>query len=487
MSVLDEVPVAPVSPERFRSILGDEFEELQRAIDTAQSLFEGRVIWHVNSTARGGGVAEMLHSLIAYARGAGVDVRWLTIGGNQEFFRVTKRIHNLLHGSHGDGGSLGPAEREVYEAALQESALALAELIRPGDIVYLHDPQTAGLILPIRNRDMRGVWRCHVGIDRPNDLARRAWAFLLPYVTEADAYVFSRREFVWEGLDADRLWIVPPSIDAFSPKNQDLPPEAVRAILETIGLAVNGGASPVFERQDGSVERVNRKAEVDQQGPIPWEAPLIAQVSRWDRLKDPVGLLRCFAEYPTHPDARLLLAGPSVADVADDPEGAEVLTEVRGVRERLDPELRDRTHLATLPMDDVEENAAMVNAIQRRADVIVQKSLAEGFGLTVAEAMWKARPVVAGRVGGIQDQVVDGESGVLVDGPADLPAVAAAIESLLSDPERAKRIGKAARERIRKQYLGSRHLVQYATLIAELIGDGRTSPTPVGRTAADAR
>jgi trehalose synthase len=478
MPALREVPVAPVSPERFRTVLGDEYEQLEQAIATAQNLFEGRVIWHINSTARGGGVAEMLQSLIAYARGAGVDVRWLTIGGNEEFFRVTKRIHNLLHGSPGDGGELRRPERLIYERALAQSTIELLDLIKPGDIVYLHDPQTAGLIFGAWSRDIHVVWRCHVGVDRPNELVRQAWSFLLPFVREADACVFSRREFVWEGLDEERLWIVPPSIDAFSPKNQDLDPAAVRAILETVGLAENGGASPVFERHDGSVERVCRRAELDQEGPIPWEGPLVAQVSRWDRLKDPVGLLRCFAEYPTHPDARLLLAGPSVAEVADDPEGAEVLAEVRSIRERLAPELRARVHLATLPMDDIEENAAMVNAIQRRADVVVQKSLAEGFGLTVAEAMWKARPVVAGRIGGIQDQVVDGESGLLVDDPADLAAVAAAIESLLGDQDRARRIGEAARERIRREFLGSRHLVQYANLIAGLIGEGAGTPSP---------
>jgi trehalose synthase len=481
MPALEEVPVAPVSPERFRSILGGNYAQVERAIETAQKLFEGRVIWHVNSTARGGGVAEMLHSLLAYSRGAGVDVRWLTVAGEPDFFQVTKRIHNLLHGAPGDGGPLGPAEREVYENALQAAAVDLIELIRPGDVVYLHDPQTAGLILPIRNRDMRGVWRCHVGIDQPNDLARRAWEFLLPYVVEADAYVFSRREFVWEGLEEERLWLVPPSIDAFSPKNQELEPETVHSIMETVGLAVDGEANPVFQRQDGSVERINRHAETDQEGPVPWDVPLIAQVSRWDRLKDPVGVLRCFAEHITHPDAHLLLAGPSVAEVADDPEGAEVLDEVRDMREQLDPGLRARTHLATLPMDDVEENAAMVNAIQRRADVIVQKSLAEGFGLTVAEAMWKARPVVAGRVGGIQEQVVDGESGLLVDDPADLRAVAAAIESLIDDPERARRIGEAARERIRREFLGSRHLVQYAALVADLISDGAQPHAQAGQ------
>jgi trehalose synthase len=164
-----------------------------------------------------------------------------------------------------------------------------------------------------------------------------------------------------------------------------------------------------------------------------------------------------------------LLAGPSVAGVSDDPEGAEVLAEVRESRDSLAPETGARVHLASLQMEDVEENAAMVNAIQRRSDVIVQKSLAEGFGLTVAEAMWKARPVVAGQVGGIQDQIEDGVSGILVDDPADLGSVARAVDGLLSDPEEARRIGEAARERVRQQFLGTRSLVQYMSLLQGLL------------------
>ena len=466
---ISEVPVPAVSLDRFRELLGDRFAELEEATKRARELFAGRVVWHVNSTARGGGVAELLQSLLAYARGAGVDVRWVTISGNEPFFAVTKRIHNNLHGSPGDGGGLGDAERAIYEEALAASAGALAERVRPGDIVYLHDPQTAALTRMTRDAGVSVIWRCHVGIDKPNDLARRAWAFLTPYIEEANAFVFSRREFVWDGLDQGKLWIVPPSIDAFSPKNQDLDPVAVGSILATIGLAADDRPAPVFRRQDGSLARVDRRAELTQDGPLPGDAPVIAQVSRWDRLKDPAGVLRCFADHLRHPSAHLVLVGPSVADVADDPEGAEVLAEVEAMRASLPEEVRSRTHLASLPMDDVEENAAMVNAIQRRADVVLQKSLAEGFGLTVAEAMWKARPVVAGRVGGIQDQIIDGVSGVLVDDPADLASVAGAIDGLLDDPDRARAIGQAARQRVLDEFLGSRHLVQYLNLIQAML------------------
>ena len=471
VAVLNQVPVAPASPERFRDLLGSDYSQVEEAIAAAGRLLSGRVIWHVNSTARGGGVAEMLQSLLAYARGAGVDARWLTIGGDEDFFRITKRIHNNLHGASGDGGELGKSEREIYERNLIGSVSELSRLVREGDLVYLHDPQTAGIVPHISARGVSVVWRCHVGLDHPNDQARVAWSFLLPYVREADACVFSRKAFVWEGLDEAKLWLVAPSIDAFSPKNQDLDPDAVRAIVARIGLTEDGGPAPVFTRHDGSRARVDRPADLDQEGPVPMEAPLVVQVSRWDRLKDPIGVLHSFAEHCGHRDAHLLLAGPSVAEVADDPEGAEVLAEVRDVRQRLPADVRARAHLASLPMDDIEENAAMVNAIQRRANVVVQKSLAEGFGLTVSEAMWKARPVVASRIGGIQDQIVDGESGLLIDDPTDLEATGAAIDALLGDPARADAIGAAARERVRESFLGTRHLIQYMGLIERLLAD----------------
>jgi trehalose synthase len=470
MAALHEVQVSSFSLERFKALLGERYSEVDEAIDESRKLLRGRVVWHVNSAARGGGVAELLQSLLAYARGAGTDVRWLTIAGNPAFFRVTKRIHNRLHGSKGDGGPLGVAEREVYEAALAEAAAELVDLVHPDDIVYIHDPQPAGLVPHVVAADVRVIWRCHIGVDSPGELAREAWDFMRRYVKDADAYVFSRERFVWEGLDGDRVWIVPPSIDAFSPKNQDLEPKAVEAILGVIGVGDGGEpADAQFQRFDGSMARVARRAELVQDDSLPGGAPMVSQVSRWDRLKDPVGVLNAFAEYNRHQDAHLLLAGPAVAGVSDDPEGAEVLEEVTARRQELPPDQRSRAHLVSLPMADVEENAAMVNAIQRRSDVIVQKSLAEGFGLTVAEAMWKARPMVASRVGGIQDQIEDGVSGVLIDDPTDLEAVARAVDGLISDPERAAEVGKAARQRVIDEFLGTRSLVQYMDLLEKLL------------------
>ncbi len=470
MAPLTNVPVAPLPPERFRELLGNRYQEVADGIRRAQDVFAGRAVWHVNSTARGGGVVELLQSLLAYARGAGVDARWAVIEGSPDFFKITKRIHNRLHGFPGDGGELGQAERERYDAALAANAADLATAVRAGDVVFLHDPQTAGLVAGMREAGARVVWRCHVGLDLPNDLARGAWEFLRPYVEQAEACVFSRREFAWEGLDPERIWVVPPSIDAFSPKNQDLADPVVGAILHAAGLsAKDAGVAPTFLREDGTPGRVDRRAELDQEGPVPGGAKVVTQVSRWDRLKDPGGVLRSFAEHLEETDVHLVLAGPSVAAVADDPEGADVLAEIREQRSALAGSVRERVHLAQLPMEDPEENAAIVNAVQRGSDVVVQKSRAEGFGLTVAEAMWKARPVVASRTGGIQDQIVDGQSGVLLNDPEDLTAFSRAVDGLLRDPARAGRLGEAARERVRNRFLGTRHLIQYLDLLDHLM------------------
>jgi trehalose synthase len=466
------VPVAPVPPDRFAEVLGEaQLEQLRQTIASGRALLADRVVWNVNSTARGGGVAEMLVSLLAYARGVGIDARWVVIEGGHDFFAVTKRIHNMLHGSPGDGRGLTLADDDVYRGLTAARAAELAPLVRPGDVVILHDPQTAGLIEPIRARGAQVVWRCHVGMDGPDGLAREAWRFLLSYVRAADAVVFSRDAFVWEGLDPAHVSVIPPSIDAFAPKNEDLGPATVEAILAAAGIAARrNDDAPAFTRLDGTPGRVDRCAELIASPPLPSPSPAIVQVSRWDRLKDPLGVLEAFSErIAPNTTAHLVLAGPASATVADDPEAEQVLSEVARHAAALPSALRERIHLLALPMEDVEENAAIVNALQRRADVVVQKSLAEGFGLTVAEAMWKARPVVASDCGGIREQIVDGESGLLV-GPRDLDAFAAAVTALLDDPARCGAIGARAREDVRHRFLGPRHLRQYVDLFARLLG-----------------
>ena len=473
MSALTSVPIGRLTFDRFEPILpAERYRELQAAVEHARTLFEGRVVWNVNSTARGGGVAEMLVSLLAYAHGAGVTARWEVISGTDEFFALTKRIHNNLHSAPGDGGELGEDERRTYEQALAPNVEEFVAMVQPQDVVIVHDPQPAGLIGPLKERvGVPVIWRCHVGIDTPSELSRRAWDFLRPYVEPADAYVFSRRAFVWEGLDDAKIELIAPVIDAFSAKNQELAPDAVAAILHVAGLSQDGrGGVATYHSIDGTPERVERRADVLEERPLRPDDPMVLQVSRWDRLKDPLGVIRGFAEHVApETDAHLVYAGPAVEAVADDPEGSEVLREAQELYRDLPAQVRERVHLACLPMEVLSENAAIVNALQRRADVVVQKSIAEGFGLTVAEGMWKARPVVASRIGGIQDQIVDGASGVLLDDPADLSAYGAAVRDLLQDPERADDMGHEAQERVRDDFLAVRSLLQYLVLTQRLL------------------
>jgi trehalose synthase len=438
----------------------------------AREVLAGRTVLHVNSTARGGGVAEMLYPLIAYARGLGVDARWAVIGGDEQFFRVTKRIHNWLHGDEGDRGPLGNRERRVYETTLAGCREDLLRRVGDRGVVVLHDPQTAGLIPWLQRAGVPVIWRCHVGVDEPNEYARAAWGFLTPYVQSADRVVFSRHQYAWDTIDPARRVIIAPSIDPLAPKNQDLSDEVASAILTRAGL--RAGADPIdpaFERLDGQTGRVAARARVDEDRPLAADDAYILQVSRWDRLKDPIGVIDGFADHVAPAtDAHLVYAGPDVTAVTDDPEGAEVLAAACRRRGELPADVRERVHLALLPMEDLEENAAIVNALQRRAAVVLQKSLAEGFGLTVAEAMWKQRPVVASRVGGIEDQIDDGVSGVLVDDPYDLAAFGAAVRGLLANPRRAHRIGVAARRSVTERFLGTRTLIDYLAMIEPLLG-----------------
>lgn len=472
MRHLTQVPIAPISPGLFRQILSDEaYSELSAATVQARSTLANGTVWNVNSTARGGGVAELLQSLVAYARGVGIDARWLVVQGSPEFFTITKRIHNQIQSFEGDGGDLGQREHAEYERSLAAGGRELATMVRPGDIVLLHDPQTAGLAPHLNGTGVKIVWRCHVGVDDPNERAERAWDFLKGYLTEADVYVFSRAGFVWHGLPKDKVAIIPPSIDPFTPKNNLMTRAQVAAVLISAGLMKGyAAATPYYNRAGGSMGFVSRKAELYQLAPLFPYTKLVVQISRWDRLKDPVGVMRGFSDFVRpHSSAHLVLAGPEVTAVADDPEGVEILRETIVAWERLPEEARGRVHLACLPMQDLDENAAIVNALQRWAEVVVQKSLAEGFGLTVAEAMWKARPVVASSIGGIKDQIEDQKSGVLLKDPTDLEAYGKAVTHLLLEPEVAHVMGAAAHERVKENFLNDRHLRQYVELFSRLV------------------
>jgi trehalose synthase len=470
---LQEVEVQALDAARLESLIGSErMARYEEVAEATRAALAGHAVLNVSSTATGGGVAEMLQTLLAYVRGAGVDARWLVINGDPQFFAITKRLHNGLYGSPGDGGSLGAFERRHYERALRENGEELLALVRPGDVVLIHDPQPAGLLPAAKRAGAQVVWRCHVGCDHPNRWTARAWEFLEPYLQEADAYAVSRRGFAPPWAEPHRTHVIAPSIDPFSAKNEPMSQRNVRLALGYVGLLDGDGSPPVvpFARRDGSPGRINRHVDVLQSGPSPGpHAPLVVQASRWDRMKDMVGVMQGFAE---HVDpalgAHLVLAGPAVTGVADDPEAAAIYEECVTRWRELPHAIRGRVHLACMPMADSDEAAAIVNALQRHASVVVQKSLAEGFGLTVTEAMWKSRPIVASAVGGIRDQLTDGEHGLLIDDPCDLAAFGAAVARLLRDPGHAARLGAQARERAGAEFLGDRHLEQYGVLFAGL-------------------
>jgi trehalose synthase len=471
---MHQVDVAPVQLDRLAGLLAPErWERLRREAGRARAGLAGRTVWNVNATAQGGGVAEMLQNLLAYGRGAGVDTRWLVLSGTPDFFAITKRVHNVLHGTRGDGGSLGESEHASYEAVLRDNVDGLSAQVRPGDVVLLHDPQTAGMVDAIRSLGATTVWRCHIGRDTPNELSRLGWEFLRPYLVNADHFVFSRLEYAPDWVPRNKLTVIAPSIDPFSAKNRWLEPDAVATALAGAGLvsAAPDSVARPFVRRDGTIGTARPRGHlIYGDDPPPADAGLVVQISRWDRLKDMGGVLTGFVEaIDALPErAHLMLVGPDVSGVTDDPEGQAVLGECQQLWDSLPSPMRRRVHLTTLPMDDVDENAYLVNALQHQAAVVVQKSLVEGFGLTVTEAMWKARPVVASAVGGINDQIVDGRDGILVHDPTDLHEFGSALATVLGDPDLAKRLGAAARARVQDRFLGDRHLIQYVELFSTM-------------------
>ncbi len=474
VTLLHDVAERTLPAARLEPVIGQQrYDRLISVATGLRSQLGARTIWNINSTAVGGGVAEMLQVIVGYVAGFGIAIRWSTISGDPAFFAITKRLHNQLHGAGGEGGPLGPADARHYEEILAANAAELLTKVKRGDIAILHDPQTAGLTEPLVHAGVKVVWRCHIGIDDQNDTSRAAWEFLRPYLAAAHGYVFTRRQFAPLWVPQARIWVVPPSIDPFSPKNAALAPDDIDAILATIGVAE--GAAPGkrghFPRSDGTAGEVTRPAMVAGAGrPGPGDR-VVVQVSRWDKLKDMVGVMKGFARYvPPQADTYLMLVGPSVSGVTDDPEGAMVFAECHARWRRLPRQARDRVLLVTLPLDDVEENAAMVNAIQRRATVIVQKSLAEGFGLTVAEGMWKGRPVIGSAVGGIADQIADG-TGVLLPDPADLAAFGADVTWLLEHRDEAENLGAAGQAYTREHFVGDVHLLRFAEVIESMIAD----------------
>ncbi|MGO9344091.1 MAG: glycosyltransferase, partial [Acidimicrobiales bacterium] len=465
-----EVPVRALSS--LEPIIGQErYGELRRVAEVARRELVGKTVWNVSSTAAGGGVAEMLQVLIGYTRDAGVDTRWLVIKGDAEFFAITKRIHNRLHGVAGDGGGLGVSEAAHYTDVNIANAASMLERVRQGDIVLLHDPQTAGMALRLAERGAVVVWRCHVGRETSNEWTDQAWSFLRPHLDPCVAFIFSMRSYIPTWMERSPTWVIPPSIDPFSPKNQEIATDGVMAILRRIGLMEGEGGPPgTYIRRDGTRGLVEQQASVlSVGGYLDPRIPLVIQVSRWDRLKDMTGVMTGFASHVApHLDAQLALVGPAINEVTDDPEEAEVFDECVSAWHALPEGIRQKVRLVALPMDDIDENAAMVNAVQRHSTVVVQKSLVEGFGLTVAEAMWKGKAVVGSNVGGIAEQIASG-SGILLDDPEDLDVFGDVLRRLLEGPETIAELGARAHRYVLDGFIGDKHLMTYARLMGSLV------------------
>ncbi|MHB8909528.1 MAG: glycosyltransferase [Syntrophales bacterium] len=367
----------------------------------------GKRILNVNSTAVGGGVAEILTRMVPLLRELGLDVRWDVIKGGEEFFEVTKKFHNALH-----GGKVDIREKD-FEIFMETSRNNLAEMETSSDIVFIHDPQP--IVLVQKRAENKWIWRCHIDLSEPK---KKVWRFLKGFVVQYDAAVFSAPSF--SRTLPIRQFLIAPSIDPLSDKNRELPQEVIDGVLDKYG--------------------------------IPRDKPIITQISRFDRLKDPVGVIAAYRLVKEHIDCSLLLAGGTATD---DPEGQKVLDEVMEAAQG-DPDI----HIRAIAQNDLE-----INALQRASTVILQKSLKEGFGLTVAEALWKAKPVVASNVGGIPLQIKDKYSGLLCYSPE---GAAFAVKKLLSSPDYARKIGENGREHVRNNFLITRHLKEYMLLFLSL-------------------
>ncbi len=443
----------------------------------------GRAVWHVNSTARGGGVAEMLQSLLAYARGAGVDVRWLTIGGAiRTSFGSPSESTTTSTAPPATAASSGRRAGRLRACAREERRRARGT-VSEGDVVYLHDPQTIGMVDALAGTGVRVVWRCHIGLDNPNDLARQAWSFLRPYVIEADACVFSRRAFVWDGPRGGpasgswRLRSMPSR-----PRNQDLAPAVVDAILARIGIAPRGYGPGRRCSLAATAARAWSNARPSSIRSRPFRPtrrslPSVAVVA--------VGSAQGSSGRPARLSPRR--RAPDRSPAARRPVGRRgrrrsrgrgVLAEARDQLAALPPSVARAGAPRCLPMDDVDENAAMVNALQRRADIVLQKSFAEGFGLTGGEAMWKARPVIASRIGGIQTRSPTGRTGVLIDEPTDLEATGRANRRTARRPEGARAIGAAGPPRASARPSSARGPGPVHGLLEQMLDGHPPEPAP---------
>lgn len=469
------IDTAPLPLSDLESHLDEvAVRRLRTGVEAAQTLLGDRTVWTVSSTQlAGSGVAETIAPVVGYARGLGLDVRWLVLDAPADFLTVAKRLHNLVHGDRGDGGNLHDKQRDLYEHVLASNAENILDEVREGDVVVLHDPPTAGLAKAFRQAGAAVVWRCHLGTDTPDERSQTAWAFLERYLEDVDLIVFTRESYRPSFLEAERCRAVAPSINPESPKNRVLDLDESWSVARLSGIFAG---EPPFEavpfvREDGRPDAIAGLGDhMVWGGPVPVGARTVTQVSRWDRLKDMEGLVSAFADnicvFPD--DVHLLLVGPDPSTGSNDPESAVVLGRVLDRCSLLPESVANRVHVAAVPMSDREVNALVVNAVQRVSDVVTQKSILEGFGLTVAEAMWKKLPVVASRVGGIQDQLHDGVDGVLVE-PNDGEGWARAVADVLLFPERAAEMGQAAHESVRREFLPDRHLLALLDALADAV------------------
>jgi len=373
----------------------------------------GKSVVHVNSTRVGGGVAEILARLVPLMQDLGIRTSWEVMEGTPEFFAATKSFHN---GLQGNAVVIQRGLLEAYEETNRRNSIALQGTLQDADFVFIHDPQPAALIRHVTGRRGKWLWRCHIDVSRPH---RPTWKYVREIVRHYDASVFSLSTFA-QPLPHPQ-YLIAPSIDPLSEKN---------VALEQEEIDMTAGSFGIDPRR-----------------------PLVLQVSRFDRFKDHVGVIRAYRMVRPHAPIQLALAG-GTAD--DDPEGAEVLDEVRAEAAD-DPDI----HILELPPDAHR----VINALQRRADLVVQKSLREGFGLTVTEAMWKRKPVIGGETGGILLQVVNDHTGFLVSTPE---GAALRIRYLLSRPGMVARMGEKARRFVRENFLLTRHLREYLTMMVGL-------------------
>lgn len=465
--------------------LGGRVRELRDEAARLVPRIGGRRVWMLNSTAQGGGVAELLPPLVALLRELGVDAGWLVMEPREaEFFPFTKRLHNLVHG-RGEA-EIGAGDRALYERVSRETADRVAEHLAPGDVLVVHDPQPMGAGALLRARmDVAAVWRCHIGLDSETPETRAAWDFLCGFAEPYDRAVFTAPEYVPPCL-AGRSAIIHPAIDPLSLKNRDLSVHDLVGILAAGSLLVPSGPvlAPPFDEPARRLQKDGGWAPATQPEDIGLLfRPIVTQVSRWDRLKGFVPLLRGFTamkrgleegrgtedgERRVLEAARLVLAGPDPASVQDDPEALEVLDEVRAAYLALPPHLQDAVAIVSLPMSSAEQNALMVNALQRCSDVVAQNSLQEGFGLTATEAMWKRTAVMGSRAAGLRQQIRPDVDGCMVDAE-DTGEIARTLAALLTDRHRREALGGCAQQRVHHDFLVFTQVHRWLEVIADVV------------------